>query len=76
MKDILIENQPSLVRDSSSKAIKNLDNDGLKEYKMRKKSIKKLYSIDDRLNNIEDRILNLETTLNNILERLDGSIRK
>lgn len=68
MSHIKVENDKSLVRDSSTGAILNTDREALVAYRRRKNLIK---SQEDRINKLETDLSDIKNLLNTIIENIN-----
>lgn len=69
-----VEDNPQIVRDSSSNGIVNVDNNSYLLHKKKKELIKKRHDVEvnteTRINNIEQKLDTLESTMSKILDIL------
>lgn len=74
MRLVKVQDNPGLMRDSSSNGIINVDDKAYETHKKRKRQTKaqveKEKQIDDRINNLESEIKSLKTGIDQILSIL------
>lgn len=66
---VKIENCPQYVKDTSSGAILNTDNNALSAYRTRKKMMKSIHTNEDRLTSLEAQMSRIEQLLLKVLEK-------
>lgn len=64
-----VKDSNDLVRDESSKAILNTDNDALTAYKRQKKKDKMIEDLADKYANIHDEVCEIKQLLRNFIEK-------